>query len=78
MTATDFDCRFAEIVSDYKQSRGPQDLREFGRARMKVVCAWCQRDLREIPCAPEQHGQVSHGICPACSTAVLGAACARH
>ena len=30
----------------------------------KIVCAWCQKDVRP---APElKTGEVSHGICPAC------------
>jgi len=30
-------------------------------ARLKTVCAWCGRTLKEGPAYP-----VSHGICPEC------------
>jgi hypothetical protein len=33
------------------------------------ICAWCGRDLGDVPCPPdhpEQAGITSHGICAAC------------
>jgi hypothetical protein len=36
-------------------------------AVVRVVCAWCQREMGTKPCVPEQAGKVSHGICAGCS-----------
>ena len=33
---------------------------------MKRVCAWCEAFMGLKTCSAEQHGQISHGICPAC------------
>jgi hypothetical protein len=35
---------------------------------MIVRCAWCKADMGTKPCEPYQHGQVSHGMCPACES----------
>lgn len=34
---------------------------------MQVVCGWCGKHLGTKPCAPEQAGQVTHGICDDCA-----------
>lgn len=55
----------------------PQPHPAAGAARMllSVVCAWCGADLGTKPCAPEQVGKVSHGICESCAEKfVTGAA----
>lgn len=31
-----------------------------------VICSWCQRVIGAAPCAPEQVGEKTHGICPEC------------
>jgi hypothetical protein len=38
-----------------------------GANLMKVVCAWCKKDLGAKACVPEMVGKISHGICPACA-----------
>jgi hypothetical protein len=38
---------------------------------MKVICAWCKKDLGEKD-GEGQEGQTSHGICPECYLKVKG------
>ena len=33
---------------------------------LTVICSWCHAELGTKPCTKEQHGQVSHSICPQC------------
>ena len=37
---------------------------------IKVICAWCKKEMYEKPCAPENDGQTSHGICDECAIAI--------
>lgn len=36
-----------------------------------IVQCTCGKSLGAKPCLPRFHGEVSHGICPACRTAIL-------
>ena len=38
---------------------------------LRVVCAWCQRPMGWERCDESAQGQVSHGICDACSVRVF-------
>ena len=38
--------------------------------RMPSVCSWCGDTYGQTPCIPEMHGEVTHGVCPACYPAV--------
>lgn len=37
---------------------------------MKVICAWCKKDMGTKNGAPGTHNDVSHGICPECKARV--------
>lgn len=47
-------------------------IRQMLAPKMRVVCGWCNVSLGEIACDPVQHGEISHGICPACSAKYFG------
>lgn len=38
-----------------------------GAPLMRRVCGWCRADLGMVVCRPDQVGDTSHGMCPACS-----------
>jgi hypothetical protein len=37
---------------------------------LRVVCAWCQTEIRQDLVVEDTKGRVSHGICPECRAAV--------
>jgi hypothetical protein len=37
---------------------------------MKKICAWCNKDLGEVPSGPDAN-PITHGICPDCAREVL-------
>ena len=37
-----------------------------GGFSLKRICSWCEAFMGLKTCGAEQHGQISHGICPKC------------
>lgn len=35
------------------------------------VCAWCGKNMGDVPCVPEANGKITHTICPECAADVL-------
>ena len=42
---------------------------------MRVVCAWCKKDLGSKSCEAAMAGHISHGICPDCKAKTLADEC---
>jgi hypothetical protein len=59
--------RIAEAKAILAHSRQALARQQF----LRVVCAWCQQPLGWERCDERAHGQVSHGICDACSVRVF-------
>ena len=61
------------IIGAYRRIAEAQDLIAYSRQAIasqrffRIVCAWCQRPMGWEHCDESDHGQVSHGICDACS-----------
>ena len=61
------------IAGAYRRIAEAKDLIVYSRQSLarqrflQVVCAWCQRPMGWERCDESAHGQVSHGICDACS-----------
>jgi len=56
--------RAPELVSFYKADRAREEAAK--GPHLKVVCADCGQKMEPKPCAPEQDGKTSHGVCPPC------------
>jgi hypothetical protein len=44
--------------------------KEIPAGRLRVVCAWCGRDMGEKPGVPGEPGAISHGLCDQCDIGV--------
>lgn len=60
------ECRSYIASARLTENAVARRIREMLCSRMIQECAWCGKFIGTIACAPEQHGKVSHGICPAC------------
>lgn len=49
-----------------------RELREFPRASLEIVCAWCPDTSRRVEAARMQRRAVTHTICRECAAMLTG------